>query len=104
MESPSITLRSWRRRRRKRNPEVGGRTGVSVGVLSTTTDLAPVSPRCIALAVLAIADPRVEEGVDDVDDQIGEDKDHGDEEDDALHDGVVAIEDGAHQDPANAPD
>src|SRR3954471_8654421 len=103
MERPIIALRSWRSRRRKRSPVAGGRTGLSAGVLSAAA-VAPVSPRCIALTVLAIADPGVEEGVDDVDDQVSEDEDHGDEEDDALHDGIVTIEDGPHQDAADAAD
>src|SRR5678815_238396 len=40
----------------------------------------------------AIADPRIEEAVEHVHEEVGEDHHHRDEHDEVLHDGVVAPE------------
>src|SRR5438445_10972518 len=45
----------------------------------------------------AIADPRIENAVEHVDQQIGEDHDDGDEHDEVLHDRIITPENRLHQ-------
>src|SRR4051812_22108309 len=97
---PTIALRSLRSRRRRRNSEDCSRADVSVK--STAVDV-PETPLAASTPsiVLAIANPRIEEGVNNIDDQVGQHEDDRNQEDDSLHDRVVTVKDGANQD---APD
>src|SRR5262245_57588618 len=47
----------------------------------------------ISARLTAIADARIENAVEHVDEQVAEDHDHGDEHHEVLHDGIVAPED-----------
>src|SRR5687768_15860069 len=50
----------------------------------------------------ATAQPRIERGVEEVHGEVQEHEDGAEEEDDPLHDRVVALEDGVQQEPADA--
>src|SRR5438094_10127258 len=50
----------------------------------------------------AMADPRVDPAVDEVDHQVAQDEAHGDQQHNALHQRVIAGEDGAADEPADA--
>src|SRR6266571_6506483 len=56
----------------------------------------------ISAGLTAIADPRVEDAVQHVHEQVGEDHDDGDEHDEVLDDGIVAPEDRLDQEPRDA--
>src|SRR5215210_6191064 len=92
MTRPMIALRSLRNRRRRRISDDCSRADVSVD--STAID-APETLAVVSIpsSILAIADPRVEEGVHNVDDQIGQHKDDRNQEDHALNDRVVTVKD-----------
>src|SRR5215211_3220904 len=97
---PIIALRSLRSRRSRRSSDDCSRTDVSVE--STAVDAPETLPvAATPSSVLAIANPRVEEGVHDVDDQVRQHEDDRNQQDDALNDRVVTVKDGADQD---APD
>src|SRR5207245_1062364 len=51
----------------------------------------------ISTRLTAIADPRIENAVEHVDQQIAEDHDHGDEHDEVLHDRIVTPENRLNQ-------
>src|SRR5215212_346614 len=101
MTRPMIALCSPRSRRKRRNPGESCRDDVSV------ESAAAVDPETLITAStawidLAIANPRVDEGIDNVDDQVGQDEDDRNHEDHSLNDRVVAVKDGADQDAADA--
>src|SRR5918994_3841785 len=101
MTRPTIALCSPRSRRKRRNPEDCCRDDVSVA--SAAVDVSETRPvASTAWIDLAIANPWVNEGVDNVDDQVGQDEDDRNQEDDSLNDRVVAVKDGADQDAADA--
>src|SRR5215204_1663946 len=101
MTNPAIALRSPRSRRRRRNPDDCCRDDKSVE--SATVDIPETSlVASTASIALAIANSRVDEGVNDVHDQVGQDEDDRDQEDDALHDRVVTVEDRANENATDA--
>src|SRR6185437_1776714 len=58
---------------------------------------ARVSSTAIRWVSSGNGDPRVDDGEQEVDDEVEDDHRHGDEQDDALHHDVVALVDGHHQ-------
>src|SRR6478609_11600367 len=76
------------RRAKTRNPEgfAGAATWVS------------------AMSVMSVPDPRVEQGVGQVDKQVHQHVDAGEQDDDALDDRIVAPRDGVHHQAADAGD
>src|SRR6267142_7115054 len=56
----------------------------------------------ISAGLTAIADPRVEDAVQHVHEEVGQNHDDGDEHDEVLDDGVVAPEDRLDQEPRDA--
>src|SRR5207244_7385951 len=62
----------------------------------------PATGTVMALGLTAIADARVEDAVQHVDQQVGEDHHDGDEHHEVLHDRIVPPEDRLHQEPGDA--
>src|SRR5215207_8902087 len=103
MTRPTIALRSPSNRRQRRNPFVCCRAEVSDEIAALADSETPWGAS-MASIILAIANPWIEEGVDDIDKQVGHDEDDGDEQDYPLHDGVVPVKDGADKNPPDAAD
>ena len=55
------------------------------------------------IPLAAIAHPRVEHAVEHVHGEVRDDHHHGDEHDEGLHDGVVAPQDGLHEEARRCP-
>src|SRR5262247_2736095 len=90
MKAPSTTLRLPRRRRSQRG-RVDGATAGAAGTRTST-------------AASVIANAGVDEGVEDVHAQVDEDVGGGDDEDDSLHHGIVAPENGRDDQPPQSRD
>src|SRR3989442_14559928 len=49
----------------------------------------------------AVTDPRVDDDIEEIDDEVGQDEEGGEDEDDALHHGVVPREDRVDQEQSH---
>src|SRR4051794_14683428 len=87
----------------------GAKTAVTIRMASSTPPKAMVGLRRIAVAsekrrsgrarssartAMSVPDPRIEEGVGDVDDQVHDHLGSGEHQDQPLHDGIVALQHG----------
>src|SRR6267142_1971544 len=61
-----------------------------------------VTARAMAGAGSAISDPRIDPAVEEIHEQIAQDEADGDEQDHALHERIVAREDGVHHQAPHA--
>src|SRR5574340_711899 len=86
MQTSPTRAGPFRRRRCQASPQ---RPRLARGAARTTI----VGSRAV---ISGVPDPRIEEGVADVDDQVHEEEDRGEDQDRRLDDHVVVVLDGGH--------